>query len=92
MFPPKDLAYRPTTGFGAPLRRWIRKDMRPLVQTMLGPDTLRRQGLLNPEAVARILTENDTGKADHAYLIYALLTLEIWMQTFVDHRAKCLAT
>jgi hypothetical protein len=53
---------------------------------------LRRQGLFNPDAVARILAENDAGRAEHAYLIYALLTLEIGMQTFVDHRTKCLAT
>jgi asparagine synthase (glutamine-hydrolysing) len=91
-FLPKDVIYRPKTGFGAPLRRWIRKDLRPLIRAMLGPDALRRRGLFNPEAVARILAENDAGRADHAYLIYALLTLEIWMQTFIDHRAKCLAT
>jgi asparagine synthase (glutamine-hydrolysing) len=59
---------------------------------MLGADTLRRRGFFNPDAVARLIAENDAGRADHAYLIYALLTLEIWMQTFIDHRATCLAT
>jgi hypothetical protein len=32
------------------------------------------------------------GRADHAYLIYTLRTLEIWMQNFIDHQAKCIAT
>lgn len=91
-FLPKDVIYRPKTGFGAPLRRWIRRDLRPQVQAILGADTLRRRGLFNPKAVARILAENEAGRADHAYLLYAMLTLEIWMQTCVDQRAKCLAT
>jgi asparagine synthase (glutamine-hydrolysing) len=58
----------------------------------LAADTVRSRGLFNPAAVARLLSDNDAGVADHAYLIYALLTLEIWMQTFVDQRAKCIAT
>jgi asparagine synthase (glutamine-hydrolysing) len=91
-FLPRDIIYRAKTGFGAPLRRWIRKDLRPLVQATLGADTVRRRGLFEPQAVARLLVDNDAGRADHAYLIYALLTLEIWMQTFVDQRAKCIAT
>ncbi|MBK6451785.1 MAG: hypothetical protein IPF84_04180 [Proteobacteria bacterium] len=33
---PADVIYRPKTGFGVPLRRWIRKDLRPLVQALLG--------------------------------------------------------
>jgi hypothetical protein len=34
--------------------------------------------------VQRIVKENASGKADHAYLIYALVNLELWMQSFLD--------
>ena len=40
---------------------------------------------MKPQAVARLLGDNDAGRASHAYLIYALLTLEIWMQSLVNH-------
>jgi hypothetical protein len=34
--------------------------------------------------VRRIIDENRANRADHAYLIYALMNLEVWMQTFID--------
>jgi hypothetical protein len=36
----------------------------------------------------RVLRENERDEADHAYLIYALLTLELWLQTCVDRRGE----
>jgi len=55
-----------------------------VVGELLGPARLRARGLFDPDFVQRLLQENASGRADHAYLIYALLTLEIWMQTFLD--------
>ena len=40
--------------------------------------------MFSPAGVRRILEENQARKVDHTYLIYALLTLEIWHQTFLD--------
>lgn len=80
----RDVLYRAKTGFGAPLRKWIAVDLKPAVQDLLGERRLRERGLFDPAAVRRVLDENADARADHAYLIYALLTLEIWMQTFID--------
>ena len=35
-----------------------------------------------------LIEENRANRADHAYLIYALLTLEIWQRTFLDRPAE----
>jgi hypothetical protein len=42
------------------------------------------RGIFDAAYMKRVLDENAEGRDDHAYLIYALLTLELWMQTFVD--------
>ena len=81
---PKDLIHRQKTGFGAPLRKWVQKELHEVIHDLLGPDQLRKRGLFQPEFVQQILNENDSGQADHAYLIYALLNLELWQQTFLD--------
>ncbi|MBK8267702.1 MAG: asparagine synthase (glutamine-hydrolyzing) [Planctomycetes bacterium] len=80
----RDILYRSKTGFGAPLRKWITSDLRNTLDVFLGERRVRERGLFNPAAVQRVLGENASGRADHAYLIYALFTLEIWMQTFLD--------
>ena len=81
---PDAILDRPKVGFGAPLRRWIRKDLRDVIADLLSPARVEARGLFDVGAVQRLLAENQAGRADHAYLIYALLNLELWMQTFLD--------
>ncbi|MCP5039457.1 MAG: asparagine synthase (glutamine-hydrolyzing) [bacterium] len=81
---PRDLIHRKKTGFGAPLRTWIQEDLHDTIQFFLGPGQVSRRGIFKPEQVRRILDENAAGTSDHAYLIYALVNLELWMQSFID--------
>ncbi|MDP6979790.1 MAG: asparagine synthase (glutamine-hydrolyzing) [Myxococcota bacterium] len=81
---PRDLIHRKKTGFGAPLRTWIQEDLHDTIQYFLGPGQVSRRGIFKPEQVQRILAENTSGRHDHAYLIYALVNLELWMQSFID--------
>jgi asparagine synthase (glutamine-hydrolysing) len=85
---PHDVLYRSKTGFGAPLRKWLVEDLRGVVADLLSPVRIRQRGLFEPSAVQRVLKENDENRADHAYLIYTLLTLEVWQQTFIDRAAE----
>jgi len=81
---PRELIYRSKTGFGAPLRKWIQQDLREEIEYLLGPTHVKARGLFDVDFVQGLLDANAAGRADHTYLIYALLTLEVWMQTFVD--------
>jgi len=81
---PREILHRKKTGFGAPLRKWVAEDLRHVVRDLLGPARLKQRGIFRSEAVSRVLAENDAATADHAYLIYALITLELWIQTFID--------
>ena len=83
---PKDVIYRPKSGFGAPLRRWMRSDLRKLLEDLLSPDALRRRGLFQPAAVWRLIEQNDSGKVDAAYTLLSLLCIEIWCRAFLDDR------
>jgi asparagine synthase (glutamine-hydrolysing) len=81
---PADLIHRKKTGFGAPLRRWVQSDLKPIIAELLGHERVKSRGLFEPAFVKRLLKENESGAIDHTYLIYALLNLEIWQQTFID--------
>ncbi len=48
---PRDVIYRRKTGFGAPLRHWLRNDLRPVVDDVLSDATLERRGLFDPRGV-----------------------------------------
>lgn len=81
---PHDVIYRPKTGFGAPLRRWMRHELRELLGDLLSPDSLRRRGIFDPVAVQRLIQQNDAGQVDAAYTLLSLLCIEIWCRRFVD--------
>lgn len=83
-FLPRHVIHRPKTGFGAPLRRWIRGDLRPLVGDLLGRDSIARRGIFDDRAVAALVAANDSGAVDASYTILALLSIEIWCRRFLD--------
>ena len=81
---PRDAIYRPKTGFGAPLRRWMRHELRELLGDLLSEESLKRRGLFDPAAVRRMIVANDAGRIDAGYTLLSLLCIEIWCRNFVD--------
>ena len=81
---PHDVIYRPKSGFGAPLRRWMRHELRPLLGDLLSADSLKRRGLFEPAAVHRLIAQNDSGQVDAAYTLLSLLSIEIWCRAYLD--------
>lgn len=89
--PPAVTRRRGKTGFGPPLRSWVTGGLDPVIRELLSAKTLADRGFFAPGEVHTIVEDNRANKADHAYLIYCLLVLEIWLRTFVDRPGKEIA-
>jgi asparagine synthase (glutamine-hydrolysing) len=87
-FLPHSAIYRPKTGFGAPLRHWLRNELREWVGDLLSPDTLRRRGLFDPQAVTKLVEDDRAGRVDAAYTILSLLCIETWCRAFLERPAS----
>ena len=85
---PREILHRPKTGFGLPIRRWIRKELREMVFEYLSPSRVKSRGIFNHEAVENLIIKNDRGQTDAAYTIFALLCNEIWCQLFLDRHNR----
>jgi asparagine synthase (glutamine-hydrolysing) len=81
---PREVIHRPKSGFGAPLRRWMRNELRPLQADILSVDSLKRRGLFDAKEVQRLIAQNESGKVDAAYTLLSLMSIEIWCRAFVD--------
>lgn len=81
---PHDVIYRPKSGFGAPLRHWMRNELRPLLLDVLSAESLRRRGLFEPTAVQDLIEQNQSGRVDAAYTLLSLMNIEIWCRKYVD--------
>jgi asparagine synthase (glutamine-hydrolysing) len=81
---PRDVIYRPKTGFAAPIRRWLRQELRPMVDETLNSRIIARRGFFDPAAVTRLVTDDRRGVVDGSYTIFALMCLELWCRNFAD--------
>ena len=77
---PARVSSRRKTGFGVPLRRWFRVDLRELARETLTAD----RGWFRPEEVQRLLDEHVAGQADHGHRLWCLLMLELWIRHHVE--------
>ena len=80
---PKEVIYRPKTGFGAPLRTWIKHDLQELLRDVLSPDSLNKRGLFSSKAVQQLILDNNN-KIDASYTLFSLLCIEIWCRHYID--------
>ena len=81
---PRHIIYRPKTGFGVPLRAWMRSGLQPMMADLLAPATVERRGLFNPAAVAELRAATEAGRVDGHYSLLALMAIELWCRAFVD--------
>jgi asparagine synthase (glutamine-hydrolysing) len=79
---PRELIDRPKMGFGIPVNRWLRNELRPLLAEYLNEERVRREGFLRPKGVERIVREHLSGRRDHQYRLWALLVFAMWVERY----------
>ncbi|MEA2491774.1 MAG: hypothetical protein QOH21_3566 [Acidobacteriota bacterium] len=80
-FPP-ELAARPKKGFGVPLARWFRGELRELLRDTLAPELIARDGFFAPRAVERLLDNHDRGRRDERKRLLNVLMFTLWYRRF----------
>jgi asparagine synthase (glutamine-hydrolysing) len=81
---PPAILNRRKMGFGTPVGRWFRTDLRSFLSDTLLAPTVARRGLFRPEVVAGLITAHVTGREDHTHRLWVLLMLEMWFREFAD--------
>ncbi len=81
---PREVLYRKKRGFGCPIDRWFRRELKPMAYDTLLAQSARQRDLFRPEYVRRLLDEHCTARADHHYRLWALLMLELWFRMWID--------
>lgn len=79
---PKEVIYRKKTGFGAPVRKWITKDLSKMIEERLSEDSLAQWGIFDYKKVHKLIEKNKSGQIDASYTIWALLAIQSWLNQF----------
>jgi asparagine synthase (glutamine-hydrolysing) len=81
---PDEILDRPKMGFGVPLERWFREELRELPREVLLAGDSRVHAYVKPQAIARMIREHHAGTADHSLRLWVLLQLEMWHREVVE--------
>ncbi len=82
---PHNIIHRPKAPFASPLRSWVRGPLATMVNDLLSEQAVRARGLYDPAYVTRLIARDRQGLQDNSYLIWTLLTNEIWFRTFFQN-------
>ncbi len=85
---PRAILKRAKAGFSGPVRAWIKKDYREPIYDILFGKRLRERGLFDINTVKAIYDANQQGYEDYALRLWALVTLELWLETFIDRNGE----
>ena len=83
---PREIVHRRKLGWFTPVDRWLRAELRPLLE-----EVLLGEGELCPELfergeLERLLESHASGRADHTRQLFCLLSLGLWHRGFVASR------
>jgi len=81
---PEEIIARPKAGFGAPYRKWLRYDLAEMWNDLTSEAAVRRRGWFDYAALQDARTRSQNGKDDLYMLQWAVLTIELWAQQFID--------
>jgi len=81
---PRPIARRSKMGFGVPLDRWFRSELRGFARDVLFDSQSLDRGYFRPEAIANLWDEHQQGRFNHGYRLCALLILELWQREWMD--------
>ena len=88
---PREILHRRKMGFGVPLDRWFRGELREMAYDTLLGQRARERELMRPDYVRRLLDEHCAGERNHHTRLWALLMLELWYRTWIDDQAAAAA-
>ncbi len=81
---PDRILARPKMGFGTPMAPWLRTGLAPFARDTLLSGAALERGLFDTRFVESMIESHVAGRRDHARLIWALLTLEMWFKEYFD--------
>jgi asparagine synthase (glutamine-hydrolysing) len=84
---PREILDRPKMGFGVPIGRWFRGELREAFGDILGSTLARQRGYFNTAFVERLLADHLSGRRDHSWRLWQLLVFELWQRQYVDQAA-----
>jgi len=81
---PQNIIHRKKVGFDSPIGQWFKDELKDFLTSFLSQEQVRRSGLLNPEAVQRMIGDHVSGVKDYSLQLWSVIALEAWYRMYIE--------
>ncbi len=89
---PARILGKPKKGFGPPSSTWIRGPLARTLDEMFDRDKVESQGVFRFDEIRRLIDEHRQRRADHGRNLWALLSFQLWYDTWIEGAPRPLAS
>jgi len=75
---PERILTRKKEGFSIPMKNWLRRELQPLMRSLLSPARVAARGLFDPAEITRLIDDHVAGRENHAHTLFPLMVFERW--------------
>ncbi len=80
---PDEIIYRRKKGFGMPIGKWIKDDLKPVIEDYLSQDSVTKMGIFDYAFVRSLLDDHYAGKKDNRKQIWTLFVFSMWWRKWM---------
>jgi asparagine synthase (glutamine-hydrolysing) len=81
---PPEILHRKKSGFSLPVARWLREDLRSLLDETMPEARIKRDGLFDPAFIAELRRQHDGRERDRSSVLWALLMFHLWYDEYAS--------
>jgi asparagine synthase (glutamine-hydrolysing) len=85
---PPGVLYRHKRGLVMPAAAWLRGELAPYLEAALQSSALSERGWLQPEFVAKMLSDHKAGRRDWGEQLWTLFVLSVWLH-LLEGKLSC---
>jgi asparagine synthase (glutamine-hydrolysing) len=79
---PASLFNRPKAGFEVPISRWLKTDLKFLIDKYLKKEKIIKQGIFDKEIVEDIIKKHLSPKTDTSWMLWNLIMFQSWYENY----------
>jgi asparagine synthase (glutamine-hydrolysing) len=82
---PDEIIDRRKKGFGIPIARWLRNELKSFMLAYLEETRIKRQGFFNYSYINKLINDHLEKKIDNRKALWSLLVFQIWHEKYLEN-------
>jgi asparagine synthase (glutamine-hydrolysing) len=79
---PPSIYRRPKAGFEVPISRWLKNELKFLLDQYLADSRIKNQGIFDHKIVKQLIEQHLSGKTDTSWMLWNLIVFQSWYENY----------